>query len=117
MRNRAIAAPIAANDMKLDHRSIGPRGPASSEKPSTSSKFPTTEPVNEPRTTSVSPWLTARSAMMSSGALPKVALRKPPIPGPVCSAACSVASPISHASGMSAVAASTNSEVSLGPTR
>ena len=40
------------------------------------------------------------SAMMSSGALPNVALRKPPIPGPVCSAACSVASPISHASGI-----------------
>ena len=40
------------------------------------------------------------SAMISSGAFPKVALRKPPIPGPVCSAACSVASPISHASGI-----------------
>ena len=40
--------------------------------------------------------------MISSGALPKVALRKPPMPGPVCSAACSVASPISHASGISA---------------
>src|SRR6478672_10287348 len=37
--------------------------------------------------------------MISSGAFPKVALRKPPIPGPVCSAACSVASPISHARG------------------
>ena len=39
--------------------------------------------------------------MISSGALPKLALRKPPTPGPVCSPACSVASPISHASGMS----------------
>ena len=40
------------------------------------------------------------SAMISSGAFPNVAFRKPPIPGPVCSAACSVASPISHASGI-----------------
>ena len=40
--------------------------------------------------------------MISSGALPKLAFRKPPMPGPVCSAACSVASPISHASGISA---------------
>ena len=39
--------------------------------------------------------------MISSGAFPNVALRNPPIPGPVCSAACSVASPISHASGTS----------------
>jgi hypothetical protein len=43
--------------------------------------------------------------MISSGALPKLALRKPPIPGPVCSATCSVASPISHARGISAAAA------------
>ena len=50
--------------------------------------------------------------MISSGALPKLALRKPPTPGPVCSAACSVASPISHASGMSAAPASTNITVS-----
>jgi hypothetical protein len=45
------------------------------------------------------------SAMMSSGAFPKVALRKPPMPGPVWCAACAVASPISQASGMSAAAA------------
>ena len=71
--------------------------------------FETTEPVIEPRTTSGSPFETASRAMISSGALPKLALRKPPMPGPVCSPACSVASPISHASGISAVAASTNS--------
>ncbi len=89
--------------MKLDQRSISPRGPASSEKPSTSNRLPTTEPVSDPRTTSVSPSCTAMSAMISSGAFPKVALRKPPIPGPVCSAACSVASPISQARGMRAM--------------
>ncbi len=52
--------------------------------------------------------------MISSGAFPNVALRKPPIPGPVFFAACSVASPISHASGISEIAASTNSSTSLG---
>ena len=46
----------------------------------------------------------AKSATISSGALPKLALRKPPMPGPVCSAACSVDSPISHARGMRAIA-------------
>ena len=45
--------------------------------------------------------------MISSGAFPKLAFRKPPIPGPVCSAACSVDSPISQASGMSEAAEST----------
>ena len=50
--------------------------------------------------------------MISSGALPKLAFRNPPIPGPVCSPACSVASPISHASGTSDAAAATNSVVS-----
>src|SRR5437763_15703165 len=67
-----------------------------------------TLPESEPRTTTGRSAPTAKSATMSSGAFPKLALRKPPMPGPVCSAACSVASPISHASGMSAAAASTN---------
>ena len=62
--------------------------------------FETTDPVSDPRTTSGSPSATARSAMISSGAFPKLAFRKPPMPGPVCSAACSVASPISQASGI-----------------
>ena len=68
--------------------------------------FDATLPASEPRTTFGSPWLMASSAMISSGALPNVALRKPPMPGPVCSPACSVASPISQASGTSAHAAS-----------
>ena len=42
-----------------------------------------TLPVSEPRTTSNRPSPTAKSAMISSGALPKVALRNPPTPGPV----------------------------------
>ena len=70
-----------------------------------------TLPASEPRTTCGRPSPIANSAMISSGALPKLALRKPPMPGPVCSAACSVDSPISHASGMSETAASTKSAV------
>ena len=49
---------------------------------------------------------------MSSGAFPNVALMNPPMPGPVWCAACSVASPISQASGMSATAARTKSALS-----
>src|SRR5438477_1299030 len=64
-----------------------------------------TLPESEPRTTTGRSAPTAKSAMISSGAFPKLALRKPPMPGPVCSAACSVASPISQASGTSATAA------------
>ena len=101
-----VAKATSPRARKLDGRSISPRPPKSSENPSTSRRLPITEPLSEPRTTSVSPSFTASRAMISSGALPKVALRKPPIPGPVCSAACSVASPISHASGMSAIAES-----------
>ncbi len=73
--------------------------------------FETTEPVIVPRTTPGRPSAIANNTMISSGALPKLALRKPPTPGPVCSAACSVASPINHASGMSAAAESTNRAV------
>ena len=59
-----------------------------------------TLPASEPSTTTGRFAPTAKSATISSGALPKLALRKPPMPGPVCSAACSVASPISQASGI-----------------
>jgi hypothetical protein len=83
-----------------------------SEKPRTSRRFPTTLPVSDPRTTSVRPAETAKSAMMSSGAFPNVAFRNPPIPGPTWWAASSVASPISQASGMSAAAARTKRAVS-----
>ena len=58
-RKRTVANAISASERKLDHRSISPRPPKSSEKPSTRSRLPITEPVSEPRTTSVSPWFTA----------------------------------------------------------
>ena len=67
----------------LDRRSSSPLPPKASEKPRTRRRLPTTLPVSDPRTTSVSPSWTAKRAMISSGALPKVAFRKPPIPGPV----------------------------------
>ena len=91
-----------------------PVSPVAIATPSTSSRFEMTLPAREPRTTFGSPSATANVAMISSGALPKLAFRKPPIPGPVCSAACSVDSPISQASGTSEVAASTNSATSPG---
>ena len=56
--------------------------------------FETTEPVIVPRTTLGRPLAIASSTMISSGALPKLAFRKPPIPGPVCWEAFSVASPM-----------------------
>ena len=75
--------------------------------------FDTTDPAIVPRTTFGSPSPIAKRPMISSGALPKLAFRNPPMPWPVCSAACSVASPISHASGTSASAESTKSVVAL----
>ena len=50
-------------------------------------------------TTSCSPACSAKSAMISSGALPKVTLSRPPIPGPARCASSSVAFPISAAVG------------------
>jgi hypothetical protein len=53
--------------------------------------------------------------MINSGALPKLALRKPPMPAPVCSATFSVASPITNASGASAPAESKKLGVPVTP--
>ena len=69
--------------MAADFRSIVAALPKSSVNPSTSRRFPTIEPTSDARTTSVRPSETATSAMINSGALPNVALRKPPMPGPV----------------------------------
>ena len=79
-RNRTVAKAIRPNERKLESRSSSPRPPASSAAPSTRRRFETTLPVSDPRTTSVSPSFTAMSAMISSGALPKVAFRNPPMP-------------------------------------
>ena len=50
-------------------------------KPRTSRRLPAIEPTSEAFTISVRPLESATIAMMSSGAFPNVAFRKPPIPG------------------------------------
>ncbi len=57
------------------------------------------EPTIEALTTSCRPSASANSAMISSGALPKVTFSRPPMPGPDLAASSSVARPISAAVG------------------
>ena len=76
------------------------RPPISIAAPMTSRMLPRIEPISDALTTSCSPSLRAKKAMMSSGALPKVTLRKPPMPGPERAASSSVARPISAAVGI-----------------
>ncbi len=57
------------------------------------------EPMIDALTTSCRPWPSAKRAMISSGALPKVTLSRPPMPGPERAASSSVARPISAAVG------------------
>ena len=57
------------------------------------------EPTIEALTTSCRPFCRAKRAMISSGALPKVTLSSPPMPGPERAASSSVARPISAAVG------------------
>ncbi len=79
---RARAASTSASWSESERRSSrAPSGPSSIASPSTSRMFETTLPVSEPRTTSGQIALIASNAMISSGALPKLALRKPPTPG------------------------------------
>jgi hypothetical protein len=67
--------------------------------------LPMMEPTMEALTTSWRPSLSAKKAMMSSGALPNVTFSRPPRPGPVLAARCSVDSPISAAVGITPRAA------------
>ena len=80
--------------------------------PSTSRQLPRIEPTSEALTTSWRPSASAKIAMISSGALPKVTFTSPPTPGPALAESCSVASPISAAIGTiaSAEAANTTEE-------
>ncbi len=68
--------------------------------PITSRMLPRIEPISDALTTSCSPSLRAKKAMISSGALPNVTFRKPPMPGPERAASSSVARPISAAVGI-----------------
>jgi hypothetical protein len=81
--------------------------------PSTSRMFPMIEPTSDALTTSWSPSTSAKKAMISSGALPKVTFSRPPIPGPVRAAIASVASPITAAQGITPSAAALNTSTGL----
>ncbi len=86
--------------VRLNSCSLRPIPPTNIAAPSTSRMLPMIEPMIDALTTSCSPSLSAKRAMISSGALPKVTLSRPPIPGPERAASSSVARPISAAVGM-----------------
>ena len=81
------------------------RPPTSIAAPMTSRMLPRIEPISDALTTSCRPSLSAKKAMISSGALPNVTFRKPPMPGPARCASSSVARPISAAVGITPAAA------------
>ena len=87
--------------------------PTTIEAPSTSRTLPMIEPMRDAFTTSWSPSIRAKNAMISSGALPNVTFRRPPIPGPVRAAIASVASPITAAQGITPSAAAPNTITGL----
>ena len=89
------------------------RPPTNIAAPMTSRMLPRIEPTSEALTTSCSPSLSAKKAMISSGALPNVTLRKPPMPGPERAASSSVARPISAAVGITPSAEVTKISVAL----
>ena len=89
------------------------RPPANADAPSTSNRLPMIDPVSDAFTTVVSPFESAISAIISSAALPKVALRNPPMPAPVCAAICSVARPNQPARGIMPAPATTKSNDAL----
>src|SRR3954453_582206 len=74
--------------------------PTSIAAPMTSRMLPRIEPTSEAFTPSCRLLFSANSAMMISGALPKVTLSSPPMPGPERAASSSVARPISAAVGI-----------------
>ena len=92
------ACTLAAVRSKLWRSRFQP--PTSIAAPITSRMLPRIEPTSEALTTSWSPSCSANSAMISSGALPKVTLSRPPMPGPERLASSSVALPISAAVGI-----------------
>src|SRR5947208_3001069 len=89
--------------------------PHTIERPSTSSTLPMIDPVREAFTTFVKPLERAMPAMISSAALPKVALSNPPSPSPTRTASASVARPIQPATGTMPRAEQTKSAVELMP--
>ncbi len=94
-----------------------PIPPASIAAPRTSRMLPMIEPTIEAFTTSCSPLPRAKRAMISSGALPKVTLSRPPMPGPERAASSSVARPINAAVGTIPSAEAANTAVAGAPAR
>src|SRR3954453_8424833 len=91
-----------------------PMPPTSIAAPRTSRMLPRIEPTSEALTTSCSPSLRANRAMISCGALPKVTLSRPPMPGPERAASSSVARPISAAVGTTPSAEEKNTSAGAG---
>src|SRR5438270_2462369 len=89
--------------------------PASSARPRTSSVLPAMLPVIEALTRMKRPCRSASRVMISSAALPKVALSRPPHWAPRCSATWPVAWPMSPASGTSPTHAAANTSTSETP--
>ena len=81
--------------------------PTKSDRPRTSRRLPTIEPIKEALTTSKFPAAMSRTATINSVRFPNVALSSPPSCGPTRIASWSVARPISPASGTMASAAVT----------
>src|SRR6266567_4293188 len=79
--------------------------PRASEEPRTSSILLMIEPMIEALTTEISPCCSAKMPIIISGALPKVALSRPPAMLPTCAARSSVAKPINAARGIRLMAA------------
>jgi hypothetical protein len=75
--------------------------------------FPMIEPVSEALTISCSPARMAMKPMMSSAALPNVAFKRPPRPGPTRCVRFSVASPMIPARGRMARQEVTNTHVGV----
>ena len=75
------------------------------------------EPVSDDFTMLTRPAWRANDEMMISGALPSVALSRPPTVGPRKRARASVASPINPASGTIASADARNTRIGLAPNR
>jgi hypothetical protein len=78
------------------------RPPTTNATPATSNRLPTIEPMIDARTSSSRPARMASTVMMSSAALPSVALSSAPTRGPARAAKSSVASPMMPASGTTA---------------
>ena len=97
-----IACVLAAVRSKYWRSRLRP--PTSMAAPMTSRMLPRIDPTSDALTTSWRPSFKAKKAMISSGALPKVTLRKPPMPGPERAASSSVARPIRAAVGITPIA-------------